>query len=104
MKPIIERSKGWTEVIIDGDCEFEKFYKVADVLQADFNILFTNKLHDLDTIYWDFNFKDSTLVLFYNIYEGVTIFPKALQDSIQTENECTEEIGTLLYQKLLELG
>jgi len=103
MKPKFEKQKGWTEVIIDNDCEFDKFYKIAEVLQTNFNLTFTNKLNDFDTLYWDFDYKHSSLVLFYNIYEGTTVFPKAFKDSTQTDNESAVEIGTLLFQALIDL-
>jgi hypothetical protein len=103
MKPKLEKQKGWTEVIIDDDCEFNKFYKAAEVLQTNFNLTFTKKLDDFDSLYWDFNYKQDQLVLFYNIYEGTTIFPKGFKASTQSENESAVEIGTLLFQALIEL-
>ena len=68
MKPKLETEKGWTEAIVDDDCEFSKFYIVADVLSNDFNLIFSNKLNDFDTLYWDFEYRGSDLVLHYNIY------------------------------------
>jgi hypothetical protein len=43
---------GCTEAVIDENCGFDKFYKVADVLHDKFNIHFTNKIDDSDTSYW----------------------------------------------------
>lgn len=103
MKPEIETEKGWTEAIIDNDCEFNKFYSVADLLSSDFYITFTKKLNDFDTFYWDFEYKSSNLVLHYNIYLGISIFPRALKSATQTDNESVVEISTLLLQKLNDL-
>lgn len=100
MKPIIETEKGWTEAIIDNDCEFTKFYSVAECLSSEFNLVFYNKLKDLDTIFWDFKYKSCDLVLNYNIYIGISIFPKAFKLASQTDNEAVVEIASLLLQKL----
>ncbi|MDR6562855.1 MULTISPECIES: hypothetical protein [unclassified Arcicella] len=103
MKPKLEIDKGWTEAIIDDDCGFDKFYKVAHILETNFNLIFTNKLNHFDIIYWDFDFKGSKLVLSYNIYLGISISPLAFKESTLADNNAAEEIGTLLFQKLLNL-
>jgi hypothetical protein len=102
MKPRFEIVKGWTEVIIDGDCEFAKFYKVASVLETHFHISFTNQLNDFDSVYWDFLYNESELVLFYNIYDGVTIFPRAFKEASKIDNAAALEIGTLLFQQVIQ--
>ncbi len=98
-----ETNKGWTESIIDDDCEYDKFYRVADILQNEIGLTFTKKLDDFDTLYWDFDFKGSKLVHFYNIYEGTTIFPRAFKDATETDNQRVIEIGELVFQKLIDL-
>lgn len=103
MKPKLEIDKGWTEAIFDDDCEFEKFYSVADVLSNNFNLTFSNKLNEFDTLYWDFEYKGSELVLHYNIYLGISIFPKAFKSATETDNLSVVEISTLLFQKLIDL-
>ena len=103
MKPKIETEKGWTEAIIDDDCEFSKFYSVADLLSSEFNLTFSNKLNDFDTLYWDFEYKGNDLVLHYNIYLGISIFPRAFKSATQTDNESVVEISSLLLQKLNDL-
>jgi hypothetical protein len=103
MKPKLETDKGWTEAIIDDDCEFEKFYSVADVLSNHFNLTFSNKVNDFDTIYWDFEYKGNELVLHYNNYLSISIFPKAFKSATETDNLVVVEISTLLFQKLIDL-
>jgi hypothetical protein len=71
----IDTSKGWTEAIIDNDCEISKLEKVAMLLKTKLNIVFTEQLNDFDTYYWDFAYDDSILCLHYNVYSGVSIFP-----------------------------
>jgi hypothetical protein len=97
----IDTSKGWTETIIDSDCEFYKFEKIASILKTELNIVFTGQLNDFDTFYWDFTFKSSTLCLYYNIYLGVSIYPKLFQKANQADNDNVIEVANNLI-KLLE--
>lgn len=101
MNPKIEIDKGWTEAIIDDDCEFGKFYKVADILSNDFNIVFSKKVDDFDTLYWEFNYQGNKLVFHYNVYIGISIFPKEFKSATSTNNQAVVEISTLLFQKLI---
>lgn len=103
MKPKLETDKGWTEGIIVDDCGAEKFYSVADVLSNHFNLTFSNKINDFDTLYWDFEYKGNELVLHYNIYLGISIFPKALKSATETDNLSVAEISSLLFQELIDL-
>ncbi len=103
MKPKLETDKGWTEAIIDDECELEKFYSVVDVLSNHFNLTFSNKLTDIDTLYWDFEYKGNELVLHYNIYLGISIFPKAFKSATETDNSSVIEISTLLLKKIMDL-
>lgn len=104
MKPLLETEKGWTEAIIDDDCELSKFYEIAGLLSSDFSLIFSNKLDDIDTLYWDFEYNGNKLVLHYNIYLGISIFPRAFKSATQTDNEAVIEISTLLFHKLMNLN
>jgi len=100
MKPKIIINEEWAEAIIDADCNFDRFYFVAGVLQSNFNIIFTNKLNDLDSCYWDFEYKMSKLTLHFNVFVGIRIFPIAFKEATSFENDCVIEISTLLLQCL----
>jgi hypothetical protein len=102
MIPQLNIEKGWTEVIIDSNCEFQKFWKTACILEEHLNRNFTTKLSHFDVDYWDFSYKKSNLVLHYNTYLGISIFPQACQDATPADNEATIEIGTLLFHNLLD--
>ena len=103
MKIKLATEKAWTEAIIDDDCEFSKFYTVADLVLNDLNLTFSNQLNDFDTLYWDFCYKGQDLVLHYTIYSGISIFPKALESATPADNESVLEISTLLFQKISDL-
>jgi len=96
----IDNAKGWTEAIIEENCSTEKFYKVASILHTTLDITFTNKISDLDSIYWDFTYKDTELTLHYNNYMGVSIFPKALTTAGDLDNKMVTELGQTLSEDL----
>jgi hypothetical protein len=102
MNPKIEIEKGWTEAIIDDDCEFGKFYKVADILSNDFNVVFSKKVDDFDTLYWEFSYQGSDLVLHYNVYLGISIFPKAFKLATKENSKTVIAISSLLFQKIID--
>ena len=88
------------EVIIDKNCDAETFFKVADILELKLNLTFTNKLNDLGSYYWDFNYKDVELVLHYNIYMGISVFPNALEKATESENQKVLEVSDLIQREL----
>jgi len=100
MSIIIGTDKGWTEAVIDENCNYDRFYLAAVVLEKDFHIEFSYKLDDFDSLYWEFTYKGSELMLHYNIYFGVSIFPKAFKLATSEDNERVIEIGELIFNKL----
>jgi len=98
----IETSKGYTEVILVDNCDFDEFYKTAAILKSTLHIEFTDKLNDFDSLYWDFTYKDSEFVLHYNIYLGISIFPKNFTNATSSDNRSVIEVSELLNQRLEE--
>jgi Protein of unknown function (DUF3630) len=87
---------GCTEAVIAENCGFDKFYKVADLLSEKIKIKFTNKIDDSDTSYWDFIFKGHKLTLHYNIYDGVSIFPRNWKEAVRRDNDAVKELADIL--------
>jgi len=102
MKLIIEKDKGWSEVVLDYSCGYDKFYKTALLMEAAFQIKFTQKADGLDALYWDFEYHGSRLTLHYNIYLGVSLFPARLKDAEAADNDWTEELGQKVFTYLLD--
>ncbi|HKZ67084.1 MAG TPA: hypothetical protein VJ111_12035, partial [Chitinophagaceae bacterium] len=88
--------------IIHGNCDFDKFYYVAEISEKDFNIKFTNKLNDFDTIYWDFSYNRHLLTLHYNIYLEVSIHPEKLRQATTFENDTVVGLGQVIFNKLVK--
>jgi hypothetical protein len=92
---------GCTEAIIDDDCGLKRFYEVANILTDDLEIKFTNKEDDFDTLTWDFVFKNHILTLHYNIYTGISIYPRKFREALRKENEAVVEVASYLEKKLM---
>lgn len=96
----IDKSKGWTEAIIDKSCEFSKFEKVALLMKSNLSIVFTQQLKDIDNTYFDFVYNSSTLCLHYNIYLGISIFPTRFQNASKTDNDNVIKVTNALITLL----
>ena len=94
----IHTNDGWTELIVDRDCGYNKFYAVADILQTEFSLTFTQKLNDLESSYWDFQFKGCELTLHYHVQAWLSIFPVAVKKASDADNKSVAELGDLLSQ------
>ncbi len=98
---IIRTDFGCTEAVMEGDCGLKEFYKISDILIADLGIKFITKLDDFDSLAWDFNYKGHTLSLHYNIYTGISIYPRKFRDAQKEDNETVVEVAEFLETKLL---
>ena len=92
---------GCTEAIIDDDCGLKRFYEVANILSDDLSIKFTNKEDDFDTLTWDFVFRNHVLTLYYNIYTGISIYPRKFRQAVRKENDAVVEVARFLETKLM---
>jgi hypothetical protein len=92
---------GCTEAVIDDDCGLKRFYEVADILSEDLDIKFLAKLDDFDSLVWDFNYKGHTLTLHYNIYTGISIYPRKFRDAQRKDNDAVVEVAQFLETKLM---
>ena len=99
-----ETDKGWTEAIIVDNCDFERFYSVAEVLSKHFNVVFESKATGLDEAYWDFDYNGCKLCLHYNIYLGISIFPELFKLASEKDNSSVLDISKLLFQRLADLN
>ncbi len=100
MSILITNEKGWTEVIIEDDCGFDRFYESANILKKDFQLDFISKINDFDSLYWGFNYNGSELCLHYNIYMGLRIYPKLYELASPSDNKNSVTIGEFLFEKL----
>jgi len=104
MNLTLRTNLGCTEAVIADDGGLKEFYRVADILSQDFNIRFSNKEDDFDTIDWEFKYKGYLLTLHYNIYNGVSLFPTKTRDALNKENKAVAELAGILQNKLFNEG
>jgi hypothetical protein len=88
---------GYTEAIIDQRCGCDHFKAIADILNKHFNIIFSDKMGDLESTYWDFDYKGSKLTLHCHALAGLSIYPLANKEATELDNKHVVEIGTLLH-------
>jgi hypothetical protein len=96
MEYSISSEKGYTEVILNPNCDWDVFHQIIAVLESRFGISFTEKIHDFDSAYWSFLYQGSILTLHYNIFFGVSVFPGAFREASAVDNENTLILGKLL--------
>lgn len=96
----IENSRGYTEAILDENCSIDNFHKTADVIHTILDISFTNKMSDLESTYWDFIYEGREFTLHYNIFLGISIYPKLLENAIDADNRIVLYIYTTLLNNL----
>jgi hypothetical protein len=102
MSLTLRTTLGCTEAIIADDGGLKRFYQVADILSNDFNVKFTHKDDDFDTIDWEFRFKGHTLTLHYNIYTGVSLFPAKTKDAVSKDNKAVVDLAGVLENRLMQ--
>jgi len=98
--------QGSTEAVIDDNCGISKFYAIADTLTADLQITFLNQVDDAESLEWDFSYKNQSLTLHYNIFNGVSIlaqsslsFSPKKSKIVQQQNNAVMEIAHFLERK-----
>jgi hypothetical protein len=102
MSPLTLRTDfGCTEAVIDEDCGLKRFYEVANILSDDLDIKFTQKTDDFDSLMWDFLYKGHILTLHYNIYTGISIYPRKFREAPRKDNDAVVEVAKFLESKLL---
>jgi hypothetical protein len=102
MSPLTLRTDfGCTEAVIDEDCGLKRFYEVANILSDDLDIKFTQKTDDFDSLMWDFSFKGHILTLHYNIYTGISIYPRKFREAPRKDNDAVVEVAKFLESKLM---
>jgi Protein of unknown function (DUF3630) len=104
MSLTLRTTLGCTEAIIADDGGLKEFYRVANILSQDFDVKFSHKEDDFDTIDWDFRFKGHNLTLHYSIYNGISIFPTKTRDALNKDNKAVVELAGALESKLFDEG
>lgn len=95
----LKTSQGATEAVIDDNCGISKFYAIANTLAEDLKVKFISQVDDAETLDWDFNYHGQFLTLHYNIFNGVSIYPKH-EKNISKNNNAVMEIAHFLEHRV----
>jgi len=94
----LKTKNGNTEAVIDDNCGISKFYAIADTLSTELHVDFLNQVDDVDTLDWDFKYKNHLLTLHYNVFNGVSLFPQQAKSILQ-QNNAVMEIAHFLERR-----
>ena len=100
MSLTLRTSLGCTEAIITDNGGLKQFYQVAEMLINDFKVKFSQKEDDIDTINWEFRYKNHDITLHYNIYNGISLFPTKTSDALNKDNKAVVDLANVLEVKL----
>ena len=89
---------GNTEAVIDDNCGMSKFYAIAETLSTELQVNFMNQVDDVDSLNWDFKYKNQLLTLHYHAFNGVSVFPQHVKSILQ-ENNAVLEIAHFLERR-----
>ena len=104
MSLTLRTTLGCTEAVIADDGGLKEFYRAANILSHDFNVNFSHKEDDFDTIDWEFRFKGHNMTLHYSIYNGVSIFPTKTRAALSKDNKAVVELANALEEKFFSEG
>lgn len=103
MSLTLRTTLGCTEAVIDSDGGLKRFYQIADILSDELQIQFTHKEDDFDSISWEFQVEHRQLTLYYNIYNGISVFPTKTKDARKRDNLAVVELANVLEGKLMNV-
>jgi hypothetical protein len=104
MSLTLRTSLGCTEAIIAEEGGLKEFYHVANILSQDFDVKFSNKEDDFDTIDWEFRYRGHNITLHYSIYNGISLFPTKTKDAVSKDNKAVVELAGVLENKMFNEG
>jgi hypothetical protein len=87
---------GFKEIVVSDSCDFEEFYLYAEKLKNHLDIVYTKQIDDFDSLYWQFIFVGSVMVLSYDTFLGISIYPQDGNKSTAIDNQRIEEIYQLI--------
>lgn len=89
---------GGIEEVIDDNCGISKFYSIAGALSDELKVKFINQIDDAHTLNWDFKYKKSLLTLSYSIFNGVSILPGDIRNTVKV-NKVVEDLAQILRKR-----
>lgn len=104
MSLTLRTNLGCTEAVLADSGGLKEFYHIANLLSQDYDVRFSSKEDDFDTIDWEFRYKGHQLTLRYSIYNGISLFPSRNRDAQSKENKTVVELAGKLETQLFNEG
>jgi hypothetical protein len=93
------QTNGHAEAVLDDNCGFQKFYKVAYTISEKLRLPFTRKQEKSDTIDWDFSYKGRALTLHFNVYTGLSIVATPQKLMAKKDGDLAFELASTLKKQ-----
>lgn len=87
-----------TETVIDDNCGISTFYAIANTLAEELRVIFLGREDDAESVDWEFQYKNSHLMLHYDIFNGVSISGTA-RDEQGGNRELIQEVAKYLSSR-----
>lgn len=94
----LANTKGYPVIMLSRNCDQIEFYNVATKIENLLRITFFNKINDFDSLFWDFQYRDTVLTLHFNVFLGLSIYPAKCMDCGLDDQRIMEEIYQILSQ------
>jgi hypothetical protein len=89
------------DLIINDNCDFDFFYLTIEKAKK-LKVDIIEIINDFDTMYCDLIYKDLQFTLHYNIYDGLSLYPKNIKSATEVENITAKELVDFLKTQLHE--
>lgn len=91
---------GFTELRVLDNCEWDEFYFFAGKLKEQLKISYKDKSTGLDSCYWPFDFEECNMMVHYNIYMGISIYPEKGELASELDNQKVMAIFSTLSLRI----
>ena len=96
----LEKQGGYTESVIDENCDATEFASLTNFLTKHLKINFLSKLDSGESSYWDFIYNEARLTVHFNLFAGISIFPSSLSQATKSDNEVVKNASWGLIEYL----
>ena len=85
-----------TEAQLGGDSDYGVFDRIAGAIETKFDVRWLHQADGLDQRYWDFELEGVTLMLHFEHYLGISLFPARGFERNLVANQIVRRIGQYL--------
>ncbi len=83
------------EIQIRGSCDYSDFYETVRKVEA-LGIHIEEKVNGFDSLYYDFKYEGVLLTLHYNVYLGITLYPRDVNSSSEHDRSIAKKVSKII--------